>query len=79
MAFAYMVLVLRLSSSTAAVCPIYGDVESELGRKLSPSSSIDNTTINAPHWSLYRAPKPAFVVNVASEIGVAMTVGPRIF
>ena len=56
----------------ATMCPSYGDVEKELGTKLSPGSSITNT--NAPRWSLYGAPSPAFVVNVNSESDVTTTV-----
>ncbi len=59
----------------AIICPSYGEVKHELGRRLSPSSSIHNTTTSAPRWSLYGAPSPAFVVNVASESDVAVTVG----
>ena len=60
--------------ASATMCPSYGDVESELGMKLSPGSSISKNTTNVPRWSLYRAPSPAFVVNVASESDVAISV-----
>ena len=65
---------LLFPQASAIMCPSYGDVENELGMKLSPGSSISKNTTNAPRWSLYRAPSPAFVVHVASESDVATSV-----
>lgn len=65
-------LILPLAAAT--VCPSYQDVRSELGTRLSPGSSISNSTASAPRWSLYGAPSPAFVINVASEGDVSTTV-----
>ena len=65
-------LILPLAGAT--ICPSYGDVENELGTRLSPTSSISNSTASAPRWSLYGAPSPAFVINVASEGDVSTTV-----
>ncbi len=80
-AFVHVVLSLLLPpfAHTTATCPEYGVLVSQLGRRLSPGSSVSSTTINAPRWSLYGAPDPAFVVNVASESDVATTVrsGPK--
>ena len=75
LAFAYALLsLLFLPLAGASICPSYGDVKRELGTRLSPRSSISNTTINAPRWSLYAAPNPAFVIHVVSESDVAITV-----
>ena len=76
-ALASMNVVLSLLLSPlagATTCPTYGDVDNQLGKNLSPGSSISNTTTDAPRWSLYGAPSPAFVINVASESDVATTV-----
>ncbi|KAL8947958.1 MAG: hypothetical protein Q9222_005805 [Ikaeria aurantiellina] len=62
------------STSNAAACPTFSSINRELGQRLTPGSSISNNTAGAPRWSLYHAPKPAFVVNVQAEEDVAATV-----
>ena len=72
--FAHIVLsILTLPFASASPCP-FAKIETQLGKSLSPGSTITNTTINAPRWSLYGAPTPALVVNVAIEADVATTV-----
>ena len=66
-----------LAGST--ICPSYGDLKDELGMKLSPSSSVTNTLTDAPRWSLYDAPVPAWIINVASERDVATTVRHELY
>lgn len=70
---------LHLPLALAATCPNHGAVEAELGKNLTPGSSIDNSTANTPRWGLYGAPRPAFVINVASEIDVATTVRSKLY
>ena len=67
---------LWLPVAGAAVCPNSENIETQLGKSLSPGSTISNTTLTAPRWSLYAAPTPAYVVNVAAEKDVATTVSP---
>ena len=72
--FAHIVLsIFTLPLASASLCPL-ANIEAQLGKSLSPGSTITNTTINAPRWSLYAAPTPALVVNVATEADVATTV-----
>ena len=58
----------------ATICPSDGIVQAELIKRLSRGSSLENSTIHAPRWSLYAAPTPRYVVNVAAESDVAITV-----
>ena len=62
-----------LASGTAP-CPSYGDVQNQLGKRLSPGTYISTNNSDAPRWSLYGAPTPAFIVNVASESDIATIV-----
>ena len=72
--FAHIVLsILILPLASASLCPST-KIETQLGKSLSPGSTITNSTINAPRWSLYGAPTPALVINVATEADVAATV-----
>lgn len=74
-AYGHALLFLLLSPPVGAtICPNYGSLQTELGERLSRGSSIDKTTIHAPRWSEYAAPDPRFVINVASESDVAITV-----
>ncbi|KAL8765972.1 MAG: hypothetical protein Q9209_007119 [Squamulea sp. 1 TL-2023] len=68
------VLLSSLSQSVAIACPTLREIKKDLGRALSQGSSISSNASDAPRWSLYRAPTPAFVVNVGSENDVATTV-----
>ena len=65
---------LGLPFTGAAVCPSSHDIETHLGKALSEGSTISNSTLSAPRWSLYAAPTPAFIVNIAAEKDVATTV-----
>ena len=77
-ALAAVALMLALSIvANAGSCPSLEDVENELGKNLTPGSTISTSTKGAPRWSLYGAPIPAFVVNVSSETDVATTVRPH--
>lgn len=64
-----------LTQCIASTCPTVSEVQDDLGGMLSPGSSISNNFTDAPRWSLYGAPTPAFIVNVGSENDVATTVG----
>lgn len=73
--FAHAALLLTsIPQSFAATCPTLSEVKKDLGSKLSQGSSISASDADAPRWSLYRAPNPAFVVNVSSENDVAPVV-----
>ncbi|KAI4228091.1 MAG: hypothetical protein LQ349_006606 [Xanthoria aureola] len=67
-------LLTSLPQSIAVTCPTLSDLEHDLGSTLSKGSSISATAGDAPRWSLYGAPKPAFVVNVSAESDVVSTV-----
>ena len=71
-------ILLYLPLIATALCPTYTDVKEQLGRSLSPGSSISNSSTNAPRWSTYAAPSPVFVIAVALESDVATTVGSTI-
>ncbi|KAL8792451.1 MAG: hypothetical protein Q9195_004984 [Heterodermia aff. obscurata] len=60
--------------ANAGWCPSLKDVENQLGKHLTPGSTISTSTNGVPRWSLYGAPNPAFIVNVFSEIDVATTI-----
>lgn len=79
--FAFVLVILSLLlppfARTTTTCPNYEALVSQLKRKLSPNSFVSNTTVNAPQWSLYDAPDPAFVINVTTESDVATTVRSR--
>lgn len=64
---------LLLPLANAAACPGL----SNLGRSLSPGTSISNTTIDALRWSEYGAPSPAYVINVIAEKDVTTIVFSR--
>ena len=65
---------LLLPSVVTSTCPDYSNVETEVIKHLSPGSTVDNSTVHAERWSLYAAPNPRFVINVASESDVATIV-----
>ncbi|KAI4243078.1 MAG: hypothetical protein L6R42_010847, partial [Xanthoria sp. 1 TBL-2021] len=67
-------LLASIPQSFAVTCPTLSEVKNDLGSTLSPGSSISTSAGDAPRWSLYGAPHPAFVVNVSSESDVAPTV-----
>lgn len=68
-----------LLSLAAARCPSYEDIQKALGNALSYDATIDQDNRNAPRWNESGAPHAAYVVNVASEADVAVTVSIRIF
>ncbi|KAL8805831.1 MAG: hypothetical protein Q9182_001743 [Xanthomendoza sp. 2 TL-2023] len=67
-------LLASVPPSLAVACPRINDVQNDLGMKLSPGSSVSSNASDAPRWSLYRPPSPAFIVNVKTERDVAATV-----
>lgn len=62
----------------AATCPNQNVITNQLGKQLSAGSSISTASTDAPRWSLYGAPSPAYVVNVASEGDVAVIVSSNL-
>ena len=67
-------LLTSLPQSIAVTCPTLSDLEHDLGSTLSKGSSISASASDAPRWSLYGAPNPAFIVNVSAESDVVSTV-----
>ena len=65
---------LLFACSIVASCPSYLEVKSNLSKLLSDGSSVESTTVHAPRWSQYKAPNAAYLVNVASENDVSVTV-----
>lgn len=71
---ALLLISIVFPAGLASRCPSANELNDNLGKRLSLGSSITNHTASAPRWSLYHAPRPAIVVNVALESDVASTV-----
>lgn len=65
---------LLLPLVNAAACPGLTNLHNRLGESLSPGTSISNTIVDAPRWSEYGAPSPAYVINVTTEKDVTTIV-----